>query len=367
MRFTFGIYSTQVVIRPEVPELNAISGGADRVLLVCDNNTEQFASAIDPTVPRCVLAPGEDGKNWASVEKILVAAQNAALGRDGLFIGVGGGVISDMTAFAASVYRRGARLCIVSTTLLGMVDAAVGGKTGFDLFGMKNMVGTFYPAELVYMPTNVLETLPEYEWKSGMAELIKTTILDTDDDFFSLMPSLLKIGPGLDRVISRAVSIKGRIVESDPQETGDERVLLNLGHTFGHALEASVGLGVLSHGEAVAWGIARACDLGEYLNITPSARADAIRNLLSSAEYEITAPHPVLRNKQAFWQALASDKKKRAGALRFIVPAAHGACIVNAGKIDQSVLESIISGGRHTAENHNIISARLTKHDPIGV
>jgi 3-dehydroquinate synthase len=349
MRFTFGMYTTQIVIRPEVPTLNALSGGADRVLLVCDRNTEQYASAIDSTVPRCILKPGEASKTWASVEKILMAAQQAALGRDGLFIGVGGGVISDLTAFAASVYRRGARLCIVSTSLLGMVDAAVGGKTGFDLFGMKNMVGTFYPAELVYMPTEVLETVPDYEWKSGRAELIKTAILDTDDLFLSLMPSLLRTGPGLDRVISRAVSIKGRIVEADPQETGTERVLLNLGHTFGHALEASAGLGILSHGEAVAWGIARACDLGEYLKITPPARAQAIRDLLIAADYEISAPHPSLQNKEAFWQALASDKKKHAGALRFIVPALHGACVVNASDFDHLLLERIVNGSLERA------------------
>jgi 3-dehydroquinate synthase len=234
---------------------------------------------------------------------------------------------------------------LVSTTLLGMVDAALGGKTGFDLFDIKNLVGTFFPASLIYMPLESLETLPRREWKSGLAELIKTAVLDKKDgkgEFLSLL-SALKDGflayekPGdflaahyetiLD-CISRSVLIKGRIVEADPRETGTERALLNLGHTFAHALESAAGLGRISHGEAVAWGMARAGELGLALGITPPEREKTIRKLLGSYGYEISAPHPLIRDRESFLRALEGDKKKKGGRLSFIVPAREGAELV---------------------------------------
>jgi 3-dehydroquinate synthase len=248
------------------------------------------------------------------------------LNRDGTFIGVGGGVVGDLCAFAASIYMRGCPLALVSTTLLGMVDASLGGKTGFDLFDKKNLAGTFYPARHVYMPMESLATLPESEWRSGMAELVKTAILEGDNFLDDLSDaSAIKDKSRLANFISRAVCYKGKIVAEDPLETGERRVLLNLGHTFGHALESVAGLGTISHGEAVAWGIARSCDLGLALGITPHARAEKIKALLIAYNYEGGAPHPLMNNAEAFIQALGSDKKKRGGNLTFIVPDEHSA------------------------------------------
>jgi len=217
---------------------------------------------------------------------------------------------------------RGCAAALISTTLLGMVDASVGGKTGFDLFGIKNLAGTFYPARHVYIPLESLASLPPAEWKSGMAELIKTAVLE-GDDFLSLIEKLdggftvmtKTIAPCIDR----AVRFKGRIVEEDPFETGGRRMLLNLGHTFGHALEAAVGLGRISHGEAVAWGIARSCELGLALGICPPHRAERIMLLLRAFDYETAAPYPFAAGAELI-QALGSDKKKRRGKLVFIVP-----------------------------------------------
>jgi 3-dehydroquinate synthase len=221
-----------------------------------------------------------------------------------VFVGVGGGVVSDLTGFAAAVYMRGARLCLVSTTLLGMADAVLGGKTGFDLFGIKNLTGAFYPAGLVFAPVESLRTLPRREWKSGMAEVIKTAVLDDEGDMLTRIKELktafvrgdLFTDPGdaLARLIARSMEVKGRIVEEDPRETGTRRALLNLGHTFGHALEAAAGLGRLTHGEAVAWGMVRACELGQALGITPAPRAAKIRDLLESYGYETRSPHPLM-------------------------------------------------------------------------
>jgi 3-dehydroquinate synthase len=391
--FNFSGLLSKVSIRRELPEAGSVIGDitrktedeedvqpVSRCLLVCDENTLPLARAMvqggesvageisgSQTFPICVLSPGEERKNWASVEQILRSARDAGLGRDGLLIAVGGGVLSDLTAFAASVYMRGIRLCIVSTTLLGMVDAAVGGKTGFDLFGIKNLAGTFFPARRVYLPVNSLGTLPPVEWKSGMAELLKTAVLD-GDEFLALAASLNRDLPPdsftvsfpeiftrrlleggaeeLTDCLSRAIAYKGRIVESDPRETGTQRALLNLGHTFAHALESAAGLGRISHGEAVAWGIVRACELGIALGLTPLSRAETICRLFSSYGYRIAAPHPLVDDIEFFLKALEGDKKKKGGKPVFIVPAAQGALQTGSDTPPEtSLLRSIVAGG----------------------
>ncbi|MDR2632352.1 MAG: 3-dehydroquinate synthase [Treponema sp.] len=364
--FTFDKTLSCVRIQEDFPSADRIRtdyeasgrGPVGQVLLVCDTNTEYIARDIlgTQTLPCCVLPSGETAKQWVSVEAILRAATEAGLGRDGLFIGIGGGVVNDLTAFAASIYMRGAGLCLVSTSLLGMVDAAVGGKSGFDLFGMKNLAGTFYPAPLIYMPLHSLLTLPKAEWKSGMGELIKTAVLDTSPALLGQLRSrggLPLIEPrDIQDCIIRAVLIKGRIVEADPKETGEERAHLNLGHTFAHALESAAGLGQVSHGEAVAWGMVRACELGYALGITPGARAEAITGLIKDWAYETRAPHPLLRapgSIEAFMRALGGDKKKKAGNLMFMVPAAQGVQRVSAKAIEAGLVERIICGTRDTS------------------
>ena len=364
--FTFGDTASKVFIQHELPSLNDILEGIGEknTLLVCDENTAHIAEKIaeNTTTPLCILPPGEISKNWTSIERILKAGKDAGLARDGLFVGIGGGVISDMVSFAASVYMRGTKVRLVSTSLLGMVDAALGGKTGIDLFDVKNFVGTFYPADRIFVPIAALESLPEREWKSGMAEIIKTAVLDTntqenqeEESFLSLIsslsscfnnPSLLlkEKSEQINECITRSLLIKGRIVEADPKETGETRVLLNLGHTFAHALESSAGLGQISHGEAVAWGMARECELGFALGITPLKRKEHILNLLRDFGYEITSPHPLMKNAEDFMDLMKSDKKKKAGKLVFVIPAEKGACLLSEEKTDAQLLMRIIKG-----------------------
>jgi 3-dehydroquinate synthase len=341
--FNFGRYKSSVHIEQDFPCLDAILEvtEAENALIVCDTNTFFFAERIRGTrdAAVCGIPAGEDAKGWPAVEKILKAAHDAGLGRDGLFVAVGGGVVSDLCGFAASIYKRGAPFAIVSTTLLGMADAALGGKTGFDLFGIKNFAGSFYPARHIYMPTDALLTLPEREWRSGLAEIIKSAILDgsihsklTLGRFLLLTqkPSTRMADEAIGTFLGKAVRLKGRIVEKDPLEHG-ERALLNLGHTFGHALESAAGLGSLSHGEAVAWGIARAAELGLELGITPQDLVEKIRFLLPELGFETRTPHPAMANDvdgKDFMRALEGDKKKKAGALRFVVPSQIGAEIV---------------------------------------
>jgi len=338
MDFTFDEYTTSVDFSRKIPSIDKISSalGIDsgnsalKPLIIADENTVSIADKVceGKNLPLCVIKSGEDNKNWQTVEQILACAQKEGLGRDGIFIGIGGGVIGDLSGFASSIYMRGCRFVLVCTTLLGMVDASVGGKTGFDLFGIKNLAGTFYPAQAVFMPQDSLATLPKKEWKSGIAELIKTAILG-GGDFLEVLAEIspkdfsdtgkLLATETFGNCIERAVKYKGAIVSEDMRESG-RRMLLNLGHTFGHALEATAGLGKLSHGEAVAWGIVRACELGEALGVTPKTRSQEIRELIASFGYECNCPHPLAGDKDALLNAMKSDKKKKQGKLTFVVP-----------------------------------------------
>ena len=340
--FNFGRFETVLRIRQDLPspeELTESMGRNSGVLAVCDEHTLPVVMRMagGNRISCCTLKSGESSKNQDSIGEILRCARKAGLGRDGLVIGVGGVVICDMAAFAASIYMRGCGLCLVPTTLLAMVDAAVGGKTGIDLFGVKNLAGTFYPASLVFMALESLRTLPPKEWKSGMAELIKTAILE-GGGFPDLVRSLVPEGKPekfdgngnvLFNCVSRAALFKGRLVEKDPEETGVHRALLNLGHSFGHALESAAGLGRLSHGEAVAWGMVRACELGMYLGVTGRERATGIVSLVEAFGYHTAAPHPLMGNGALFLDALRSDKKKKGGEPVFIVPAEEGARMVS--------------------------------------
>ena len=355
MYFTLNEFKTTVHIRDEIPSIQEIalelgmekSGASFKPLITADENSlyiaEKICGGFD--YPVCVLKSGEENKNLQAVETILAAAFKAGIGRDGIFIAAGGGVICDLTAFASSIYMRGCRLVLVPTTLLCMVDASVGGKTGFDLFGIKNLIGSFYPAETVYMPVNVLSTLPEREWKSGMAEIIKTAIL-SDDDFIEQIAINKERSTFIKDFIERAVTFKGGIVSEDLRESENgKRKLLNLGHTFAHALESAAGLGSVSHGEAVAWGIVRACELGCRLGITPKARAEKIRGLIASFGYEIAAPHPLSDNADALINAMKNDKKKHGGKLTFVVPDEKSArCAVLESETEFKLVKNILNG-----------------------
>ncbi len=362
--FRFGPTSCRAEVRGDMPSLADVcpdrSGGA---LVICDTNTAGLAADFIARETGAVLVrldAGEAAKGWASVETVLEAAVTAGVGRDGVFIGIGGGVITDLAAFAASVYMRGVGLILVPTTLLAMVDAALGGKTGFDLFGIKNLVGTFRPADLVVMSTPTLGTLPRREWASGLAEALKTAVIGDEallelleNDRIAIADGPLSCAALLPEIVARCVAVKGRIVEADPTETGTERALLNLGHTYGHALEGVAGLGRLTHGEAVAWGMARACALGVELGLTPPERAGRIARLLDTYGYETAPAHPAAASAAGGAQAAAralvglmgSDKKKKAGTLRFVVPTENGAALTSVSD-NEIIIRTMLGGSR---------------------
>lgn len=305
----------------EVPE--------DLPLVVTDQNVyDVLSSSFDQAYRGLVVnrgaylyrvASGEKAKEWQSIAGVLQRGFDIGLGRDALFIGLGGGVVTDLTAFAASVYMRGCRVILVPTTLLAMVDAAFGGKTGMNFGGYKNMVGTFYPAEEVRIAPEFLRTLPESEYRSGLAEVIKSALLD-DPQLLEILEDrhdqVMARNPGvLDELVRRSIAVKGRIVEADLTETGI-RAYLNLGHTFGHALEAVAGFGTWTHGEAVAWGIQRAMRMGILLGVTDEQYARRVEAVLNRYGYRLAARGV---DPAALFEAMKQDKKKQSGTVRFVL------------------------------------------------
>ena len=288
-------------------------------LLICDENTAPLAPPSQKGLFRVTVPAGERCKQPDVFTSVLESCMAAGLTRSSTIYGVGGGAVTDLTAFVGSVYLRGIRVVLIPTTLLAMVDAAVGGKTGIDLGGYKNMVGTFYPAAEVRIVPEFLRTLPQREYLSGLAEVLKAAFLG-DSELVDLLEdnvhAVLNRDEGLlQELIRRAVQVKIAVVQSDFTEQGD-RAFLNLGHTFGHALESVLGLGSWTHGEAVAWGIARAMHAGTAAGITDAAWSDRVITLLQRYGYE-TEPVPV--DPEAVLSAMEKDKKRAAQGVRFVL------------------------------------------------
>jgi len=298
------------------PSSDSFLEGTD--LQVYDTNTAGLFP--DRGVPRHLWPAGEAHKSWPQIDSLLTKALGLGLARDSTLAGVGGGVVTDMAAFAASLYMRGCRLVLVPTTLLAMVDAALGGKTGIDYAGFKNMVGTFYPAHELRIWPGALATLPDRDFRSGLAEVLKhaflgePTLLDLLEE---RRTEVLAREPAvLEELVFRAVMVKVGVVERDLRETG-ERAFLNLGHTFGHALESAMGFdGSWTHGEAVCWGMGRAFDLGVTLGRTDPGWRERAVALMKTYGFRLTAPGA---DPQAILAAMKNDKKKKAGQVRFVL------------------------------------------------
>ena len=264
-----------------------------------------------------------------AVDDIWHAALSARIDRGGLFIAVGGGLLGDLAGFAAATFLRGVDLVQVPTTLLAMVDSSIGGKTGINLAlpggGLgKNLAGAFWQPRLTIADADLLETLPARQLRAGLAECIKHAIIVGEPLFSNLNADaeLLALGDpsAIDRLIPSSAAVKAEIVTRDPFERS-ERAKLNLGHTFGHAIETVRGLDLL-HGEAVAIGLHAACTCAVSRGILPSATADRIVRLIERCGLPIRLPTPVavadIEHRMGF------DKKNQGGKLRLVLPRAIG-------------------------------------------
>ena len=265
------------------------------------------------------LAGGETGKDMRAVEAVLDALLAAGADRASVVIALGGGVIGDIAGFAAAIYMRGIRFVQAPTTLLAQVDSSVGGKTGVNHPRGKNLIGAFHQPQAVVADTDTLRTLPSRELSAGLAEVLKHGLL-ADEEYFAQvtrdLPRLLACEERpLAQAIVRSCEIKAAIVERDEKESG-ERALLNLGHTFGHAIEALTGYGRWLHGEAVGCGMCLAADLSQRLGLIARSDVEAVEEAVAAAGLPTRIEG---LSRAAALASMRGDKKAEAGEIRFIV------------------------------------------------
>ncbi len=270
--------------------------------------------------PVMVLPAGEESKSLARLGEVYDFLAEKGMDRTGMLFAFGGGVAGDVAGFAAASYLRGIDFAQVPTTLLAMVDSSVGGKTGVNIPAGKNLAGAFHQPRAVYIGTEMLKTLPAREFPAGMAEVIKTALL-ADGALFKQLEEMERLRPedaALPGVIRRCCEIKAEVVRADEKErtASGGRALLNLGHTFGHAVEAAAGYGEYLHGEAVAVGMVMAARLSEGICGFPPGGTERIIRLLKRYDLPVALREPLEAERLA--AAMKRDKKMKQGRLRLV-------------------------------------------------
>ncbi|BCZ19618.1 3-dehydroquinate synthase AroB [Helicobacter sp. NHP19-012] len=280
------------------------------------------------------MPSGEEHKTWEGIESILESAFEANLSRKDLMLALGGGVVSDMVGFASAIYKRGIAFEIVPTTLLAQVDASVGGKTGINNAYGKNLIGAFHPPRAVHIDPQFLKTLPQREFKAGIAEMIKKAVCFNKDYFEWLEKHPLE--KHLSEGIYKSVAIKAEVVAKDEREEG-LRMGLNYGHTFAHAIEKVGRYSTHLHGEAVAIGIQMANALACYLGLLDNPTQERIKALLKT--YGLNLPYKIT-DFEGFYKDLQMDKKNNQ-CICFILPKGLGAFVARED-IDKSTLKEAL-------------------------
>ncbi len=332
----------------QAEELNRAIPARD-VLLVTNTTVgplyaDKLAAALAPR--RCVeveLPDGETHKTLANVTRMLDILIANRFGRDACVVALGGGVVGDMAGFAAACYQRGIAFVQVPTTLLAQVDSSVGGKTGVNHPGGKNLIGAFHQPAAVFADTNSLDTLPDRELRAGLAEVIKYGLI-VDRGFFDWLEAhateLLARNPeALAHAIRRSCEIKAEIVGRDEREQG-ERALLNLGHTFGHAIESATNYSTWLHGEAVGAGMLLAADMSKRLGWVTEADVERVEGILRrfGLPVDVSAlPAAALAEKMKI------DKKVAAGRIRLVLLKAIGKSVVTGDYADAALRETLQS------------------------
>lgn len=312
----------------------AVAG--QRVLIVTNDTVAPLygaavaqALAAAHEVDTLVLPDGEAYKTLATLERIYDRLLESGYGRDATLVALGGGVVGDIAGFAAATYQRGIDFIQIPTTLLAQVDSSVGGKTGVNHPLGKNMIGAFHQPRRVLADVDVLATLPDRELSAGLAEVIKYGLI-RDAGFFDWLEANMEQLTGretaaLVETIRRSCANKAEVVAADEREAG-ERALLNLGHTYGHALEAELGFGQWLHGEAVAAGMCMAADTAQRLGWLSDAQVERIESVIERAGLPV-APPPEL-SAERIHALMARDKKVQAGQLRLVLMTDIGKAVV---------------------------------------
>jgi len=331
-----GRYS--ILIRPSLlddcSELQAVVATQTAFIISNETISPLYLAKIQSLLKRpakfFILPDGEKYKNITYFNKIISQMLENTLGRDSILIALGGGVVGDLTGFVAACYQRGIPFIQIPTTLLAQVDASVGGKTAINHDLGKNMIGAFHQPSLVIIDPLCLTTLPDREFRSGLSEVIKYGLI-LDHDFYvwikqNLQEILHKNTETLSKMIYRCCQLKAMVVKEDEKEQGI-RALLNLGHTFAHAIEAETRYSQFLHGEAVSIGLYAAMRLSESLGFMAASDTQELRQLLTQCQLPTEIPSSL--NIQNLLGHMKRDKKNALGQIRFIVNKAKGnACIL---------------------------------------
>ncbi len=322
--------------------------GGRRIAVVTDANVRRAAARLFEGVfaglPAFALPPGEASKSLGVLAEVCEFLAHERIDRGGLIVAAGGGVVGDLAGFAAAAYLRGIDLWQAPTTLLAMVDSAVGGKTGVNLLAGKNLVGAFHQPRAVWCDMALLDTLPPREFAAGMAEVLKYGLMADRPLFDALArtPLVRADDPRLPEIVRRCCELKAAIVRDDERETAPSggRALLNLGHTFAHAIEAVAGYGSYLHGEAVGVGLVGATLLSQRLGLVGPGEVERVRSAVRAhgLPTRLRAALPV----GALEEAMRRDKKVRQGVLRFVVLKAVGRAATHDG-VDPVVARTVWS------------------------
>jgi len=324
--------------------------GADRAAVITNDVVaplylDRLLATLDGNRATPIILPdGERHKTLATVEGIYDQLMAGAFDRKSVLIALGGGVVGDIAGFAAATWLRGVRHIQIPTTLLAQVDSSVGGKTGVNHPLGKNMIGAFHQPDCVIADMAVLKTLPRREVRAGLAEVIKYGLID-DAEFFDWLAGrakgLLALEEGLlTEAVARCCRAKAGIVARDERESG-VRALLNLGHTFAHAIEAATGYGAWLHGEAVATGMVMAADLSRRLGWLEADQARRIRNVLET-DFGMPVIPPADISTDRFLELMASDKKVERGRIRFVLLRGLGRAVI-ADSVDPAALAQTLA------------------------
>ena len=322
---------SRVVIGDAINSLENYLPSGRKVVIVTDPNVHRLYKEIINRYDYCLIGLGEPNKTLGTAGKLYGELLARGADRSTFLVGFGGGIVTDVTGFVASTYMRGLRFGFVATTLLAQVDASVGGKNGVNYEGYKNMVGTFNQPDFVLCDPTMLDTLPEREFRAGLAEVVKAAII-ADADLFgrierTTFEALRTDTDLLSDAVSAAIRVKADIVERDERESGDRRKL-NLGHTLAHAIEKASNR--MNHGEAVAVGTALIAGAAVKLGALTQADCDRIVNVLTALGFDLTPPVDVKR----LLKEVGKDKKNEEGILRIVLPVGIGDCEVRPMKID---------------------------------
>lgn len=335
---------------------DAVPADASRIALVtnptvAEHYGERARRALADSgkeVTLLTVPDGEAHKTMATLQHILDTLLQQRFDRRCLLVALGGGVIGDITGFAAAIFLRGVRFLQVPTTLLAQVDSSVGGKTGVNHVSGKNLIGAFYQPIGVEIDTDLLRTLPSREVSAGLAEVIKYGCI-LDAEFFAWCEQhaadLRALDPAaLQYAIARSCELKAQVVGRDERESG-ERAILNFGHTFGHAIEAGLGFGEWLHGEAVGCGMVMAAQLSSLTCGLPSNAVERIRALVAAIGCPVQAPP--LNGPQQWVELMQGDKKVTAGQIRFVLLPELGRAQVSA--VPNGPLQEVLEATRNLA------------------